>query len=75
MRVGAVEVGVHDPYFLPPGGPCPQITVIEGAGVVEQTRDSVMWPELGDRVASTSAMRTNGGTWVEYASSTSALSC
>lgn len=67
VRVGAIGVGIHDSYFLPPGVAFPFVVGIEGAGVVEAVGRAVTGRAPGDRVAFVSSMQPKGGAWAQYA--------
>lgn len=67
VRVRAVGVGIHDPYFLPDGITFPFPIGIEAAGVVDEVGGEVTAYRPGDRIAFVSSMQRKGGTWAEYA--------
>jgi NADPH:quinone reductase-like Zn-dependent oxidoreductase len=67
VRVRAVDVGIHDSYFLPDGNTVPFPIGIEAAGVVEEVGGGVVSFRPGDPIAFVSSMQRKGGTWAEYA--------
>jgi NADPH:quinone reductase-like Zn-dependent oxidoreductase len=67
VAMRAFGVGIHDRYFIPPGGPFPYTIGTEGAGVVMATGNAVTALGVGDRVMMTTIMQPQGGTWAELA--------
>lgn len=67
VAIDAFGVGIHDRYFIPQDARFPYVIGIEGAGRIVAVGNGAARFTIGDRVAFTSSMHPEGGTWAEYA--------
>lgn len=67
VSIEAFGVGIHDRYFIPSDAQFPYVIGIEGAGRIEAVGKNVTGFAKGDRVAFTSSMHPQGGSWAQYA--------